>query len=154
MSGWRRCRQCLERKTERAALMLRRRILGPIVDGTGQTGESAEALLPCPDGNLDVLAIVEPDPEAPEASDTGSNVLRKWRRGESNPRPKAIHNGFSVRSLSVLVSPQELPLRQDFPRPARWSFRPRPTGVGQGLSRFATSGSGPTGSSRSDARRA
>jgi len=25
--------------------------------------------------------------------------LEEWRRGESNPRPKAIHNGFSVRSL-------------------------------------------------------
>ncbi len=36
------------------------------------------------------LALLEPPP-GQDGPDRGSNSLRWWRRGESNPRPKAIH---------------------------------------------------------------
>ncbi len=68
----------LERETARSALLLRR-VLGPV------------RLVPCnPDVGrsyyraetaLQILELLE-DP------DGGSNSLRQWRRGESNPRPK------------------------------------------------------------------
>lgn len=38
-------------------------------------------------------------------------VLGEWRRGESNPRPKAIHERFYVRS-SYFFSPGRLPYEQ------------------------------------------
>ena len=37
--------------------------------------------------NLDVLAIVENDPDSPDP-EPGSTSLQWWRRRESNPRPK------------------------------------------------------------------
>ena len=48
---------------------------------------------------LDALAILEGDPDDEPPAPAGSNALRKWRRGELNPRPDVIHCGFYVRSL-------------------------------------------------------
>jgi len=84
----------LERRTEKAALLLRR-ILGPIrlepvQPDVGRPYYRAHS-------HLDVLAVIDEKPN-PDPSDPGSTVLRKWRRGESNPRPKVIHRSFYVRS--------------------------------------------------------
>jgi DNA invertase Pin-like site-specific DNA recombinase len=87
----------LERKTERAALTLRR-ILGPIVlepvrPQVGRPYYRARS-------SLNALAILEPEEEpAPEA---GPSVLRKWRRGELNPYPRATtgYHGTKNRALS------------------------------------------------------
>src|SRR5262249_2253292 len=67
------------RQTARSALILRR-ILGPVrlcavQPEVGQAYYQAETA-------LQVLDLLD------EASEGGSNWLRKWRRGESNPRPK------------------------------------------------------------------
>ena len=69
----------LERETARSALLLRR-VLGPVrlvpcKPEVGRTYYRAETA-------VQVLELLE-DP------DGGSNSLRQWRRGESNPRPKA-----------------------------------------------------------------
>ena len=90
--------QLLERKTERAALLLRK-VLGPIVlepvkPEVGRAYYRAKS-------NLDALAVIEPDPEDKSPSESGSDVLQKWRRGESNPRPKAVHLGLYVRSFVI-----------------------------------------------------
>jgi site-specific DNA recombinase len=69
----------LERETARSALLLRR-VLGPVRlvpcrPEVGRTYYRAETA-------IQVLELLE-DP------DGGSNSLRQWRRGESNPRPRA-----------------------------------------------------------------
>jgi len=68
----------LERETARSALLLRR-VLGPLrlvpcKPQVGRTYYRAETA-------IQVLELLD-DP------DGGSNSLRQWRRGESNPRPK------------------------------------------------------------------
>jgi len=67
--------------TERSALLLRR-VLGtvkltPVTPELGRSCYRAETAVEV----LDLLA---------EASDDGSNSLQQWRRGELNPRPKAL----------------------------------------------------------------
>ena len=110
----------LERKTEQAALLLRR-ILGPIVlepvqPEVGRPYYRARS-------SLDALALLEPDSEGEPAPEAGSNVLRKWRRGELNPRPEAIHVSVYVRS-QVICSRRLGSHRQDPQRPARWFSSP------------------------------
>lgn len=77
----------LERKTARSALLLRR-LLGPIrlEPVRPEVGRPYYRAV----STLDALAIVEADPED-GASEPGSTALRQWRRGESNPRPKALN---------------------------------------------------------------
>jgi len=70
----------LERRTERSALLLRK-LLGvirmePVTPDLGRPYYRALS-------NLDVLAIVENDPDSPN-SEPGSTTLRWWRRRESN----------------------------------------------------------------------
>lgn len=69
----------LERQTERSALILRRLLgpvrLVPVRPDIGRPYYQAETAIQA----LELL----------EASDGGSNWLHQWRRGESNPRPKA-----------------------------------------------------------------
>src|SRR5438552_16027165 len=74
-----RLQDLLERQTERSALLLRR-VLGPVRlvptrPDVGRPFYRAETA-------LQALELLEP----PEG---GSNWSRQWRRGESNPRPKA-----------------------------------------------------------------
>lgn len=70
----------LERETERSALLLRRVLgpvrLAPVRPEVGRPYYAAETV-------AQVLDLLQ-DP------DDGSNSLRKWRRGESNPRPKVL----------------------------------------------------------------
>ena len=71
----------LEAETERSALLLRG-VLGPVrlcpvQPDIGRPYYQAET-------TLQVLELLQ-DP------DDGSNLLRQWRRGESNPRPKVVH---------------------------------------------------------------
>jgi hypothetical protein len=70
--------ELLERETVRSALLLRR-VLGPVrlVPCRPEVGRSHDRA----ESALQVLELLE-DP------DGGSNSLRQWRRGESNPRPK------------------------------------------------------------------
>src|SRR4029453_15323894 len=88
----------LERRTEQAALILRRilgsLILEPVRPEVGRPYYRARS-------SLDALALLEPDSEGEPAPESGSNVLRKWRRGELNPRPKVIHDSVYVRSQVV-----------------------------------------------------
>ena len=71
----------LERKTERATLLLRKLLgpirLDPVEPEVGRPYYRAVSA-------LDALAILEEDPEG-GPSEPGSNSLRKWRRGESKP---------------------------------------------------------------------
>ena len=74
----------LERRTERSALLLRK-VLGtirlePVAPDVGRPYYRALS-------NLDVLAIVENDPDSLDP-EPGSTSLQWWRRRESNPRPK------------------------------------------------------------------
>ena len=71
----------LERRTQRSALLLRK-LLGPIrmepvKPDIGRPYYRARS-------NLDVLAIVENDPDSSDP-EFGSNSLQWWRRRESNP---------------------------------------------------------------------
>ena len=71
----------LERETASSAALLRR-ILGPVVlrarqPEVGKPYYEAETA-------LQIVDLLD-DPE------DGSNWLRKWRRGELNPRPEVIH---------------------------------------------------------------
>ena len=73
--------ELLESATERSALLLRK-VLGavkltPITPEVGRSYYQAETA-------VEVLALLD------EASDDGSNSLQQWRRGELNPRPKAL----------------------------------------------------------------
>jgi hypothetical protein len=78
-------KEVLERRTEVSALLLRR-LLGEI---RLEPKEGAPAGKPyyLARTTLDTLALLEPPPGDPEG---GSNSLRWWRRGESNPRPEMI----------------------------------------------------------------
>ena len=69
----------LERRTQRSALLLRK-LLGPIrmEPVTPDIGRPYYWAL----SDLDVLAIVENDPDSTD-SDPGSNSLQWWRRRES-----------------------------------------------------------------------
>src|SRR5690349_8287893 len=71
--------ETLARDTTRSALVLREALgpitLRPLTPEVGRPYYQAEM-------SLQVLNLLQ-DP------DDGSNSLRKWRRGESNPRPKA-----------------------------------------------------------------
>ena len=72
----------LGRRTQRSALLLRK-LLGsirmePVTPDIGRPYYWALS-------DLDVLAIVENDPDSTD-SDPGSNSLQWWRRRESNPR--------------------------------------------------------------------
>ncbi len=75
----------LEARTGRSALILRE-LLGPIqlkpvpVD-VGRPYYRAVT-------SIDALALIE-TPPAGEPAEDGSNSLRKWRRRESNPRPRS-----------------------------------------------------------------
>ena len=76
----------LERRTERSALLLRK-LLGPIrmepvTPDIGRPYYRARS-------DLDVLAIVENDPDSPN-SEPGSTALRWWRRRESNSGRKSL----------------------------------------------------------------
>jgi hypothetical protein len=77
----------LERRTERAAMLLRKLLgpirLEPVRPEVGRAYYRATS-------TLDALAILEDDPDG-EPSEPGSRSLRKWRRGESNPRPEVVH---------------------------------------------------------------
>jgi len=66
----------------RSALILRR-VLGPVrlIPTTPEVGRSFYTA----ETAIQVLDLLD------EASDGGSNSLRQWRRGESNPRPKALN---------------------------------------------------------------
>ena len=82
-----RLQELLERQTERSALLLRR-VLGPVRlvptrPDVGRPYYQAETA-------LRALELLEP----PEG---GSNWLRQWRRGESNPRPK-VHPRAPLRA--------------------------------------------------------
>ena len=70
----------LERRTQRSALLLRK-LLGPIrmEPVTPDIGRPYYRAL----SDLDVLAIVENDPDSTD-SEPGSNSLQWWRRRESN----------------------------------------------------------------------
>src|SRR4030042_6639234 len=69
----------------------------------------------------------------------GSNALRWWRRGESNPRPKTLYSGvlraFPVFSFSspgapagrVPVGPSRLGFRPSSPREGDWGYPVRAT---------------------------
>jgi len=74
----------LERRTEQSALLLRdllgRIRLEPTQGDIGRSYYVAQT-------SLDALALLEPLP-GQKGPETGSNSLRKWRRRESNPRPK------------------------------------------------------------------
>ena len=79
----------LERRTAPSALLLRR-LLGkikmePVKPDIGRPYYRALT-------NLDVLAIVENDPDSPD-SEPGSTSLQWWRRRESNPRDAITLNG-------------------------------------------------------------
>ena len=71
----------LERRTERSALLLRKLLgpikLEPVIPDVGRSYYRALS-------NLDVLAIVENDPDSPDP-EPGSTSLQWWRRRESNP---------------------------------------------------------------------
>ena len=71
----------LERRTQRSALLLRK-LLGPIrmEPVTPDIGRPYYRAL----SDLDVLAIVENDPDSTDP-EPGSNSLQWWRRRESNP---------------------------------------------------------------------
>ena len=73
----------LERRTERSALLLRK-LLGPIKlePVTPDVGRPYYRAL----SYLDVLAIVENDPDSPDP-EPGSTSLQWWRRRPSNSRP-------------------------------------------------------------------
>lgn len=70
----------LERRTGQAAQILRRifgpMVLEPVQPDVGKPYYRART-------SLDVLALLEPDPE--EAPEPGSSVLRRWSQRESNP---------------------------------------------------------------------
>lgn len=74
----------LEQRTPRSGLLLRE-LLGPIrlepvpVD----VGRFYYRTLT----SIDALALIEPPPEGP--AEGGSNSLLRWRRRESNPRPRS-----------------------------------------------------------------
>ena len=74
----------LERRTEHSALILRKLLgtisLEPVTPDVGRPYYRALS-------NLDVLAIVENDPD-PGDPEPGSTSLQWWRRRESNPRPR------------------------------------------------------------------
>jgi hypothetical protein len=76
----------LERRTQRSALLLRK-LLGPIrmEPVTPDIGRPYYRAL----SDLDVLAIVENDPDSTD-SEPGSNSLQWWRRRESNPPPRRV----------------------------------------------------------------
>ncbi len=74
----------LEQRTPRSALLLRE-LLGPIRleplrPDVGRPHYRAVT-------SIDALALIETPPE--ESSEGGSKPLRKWRRRESNPRPRS-----------------------------------------------------------------
>ena len=74
----------LERRTEQSALLLRR-LLGEIRLEPSRPVEGKPYYMART--SLDTLALLDPPPGV---RDTGSNSLRWWRRGESNPRPEMI----------------------------------------------------------------
>ena len=76
----------LERRTERSALLLRK-LLGPIrmEPVTPDIGRPYYRAL----SDLDVLAIVENDPDSTDP-EPGSNSLQWWRRRESNSGRKSL----------------------------------------------------------------
>jgi len=83
----------LERRTERSALLLRR-LLGvirmePVTPEVGRPYYRARS-------DLDVLAIVENDPDSPD-SEPGSTALQWWRRRESNPSHPITVTGDGAR---------------------------------------------------------
>ena len=85
--------ELLERETARSALLLRR-VLGPVrlVATRPEVGRPYYQAQTA----LQVLDLLQ-DP------DDGSNSLRQWRRGESNPRPKAQRGGSSSDQVSPSV---------------------------------------------------
>ena len=74
------------RRTQRSALLLRK-LLGPIrmEPVTPDIGRPYYRAL----SDLDVLAIVENDPDSTD-SEPGSNSLQWWRRRESNSGRKSL----------------------------------------------------------------
>ena len=74
--------QVLERRTERSALLLRK-VLGPIrlEPVRGDIGKPFYRART----SLDVVALLE-DEGPQEGANAGSNALREWSQGESNPR--------------------------------------------------------------------
>jgi len=75
----------LEQRTQRSALLLRNLLgkisLEPTRGDIGRPYFQATS-------QLQVLALLEQNSESPEP---GSNSFKWWRRGESNPRPKVLH---------------------------------------------------------------
>ena len=109
-----RLQEVLERNTARSALLLRK-VLGPIrlEPTTGDIGRPYYRA----HSTLDVLALLDAGSESDDP-EPGSNSLRKWRRGESNPRPEAVGLGVYVRSF-VFCSRRRNSHEQDSRRPAR-----------------------------------
>lgn len=83
----------LERRTPRSDLLLRE-LLGPIRLEPVQPdiGRPYYRALT----SIDALALIE-TPPAGEPAEDGSNSLRKWRRRESNPRPR-LHERWLLRA--------------------------------------------------------
>ena len=77
--------EVLERRTERSALILRD-ILGTIrMEPTSpDVGKPYYRAIT----RIDTIAVLE-TPSGEQSLDSGSKSLRKWRRWESNPRPRA-----------------------------------------------------------------
>jgi hypothetical protein len=79
-------RDLLERRTERSALLLRDLLgqvyLEPSLGDIGRPYYVARS-------SLDCLVLLKPPPG--EVPDGGSNSLQQWRRRESNPRPRMVH---------------------------------------------------------------
>ena len=84
-----RVKDLLERRTERSALLLRRLLgqirLEPTKGDIGRPYYIARTA-------IDALALMAPPSEL-ESPEGGSNVLRWWRRRESNPRPRTCRKG-------------------------------------------------------------
>ncbi len=93
---WRRCKP-FSNKNRDGALLLRR-LLGPIrlEPVRPEVGRPYYRAV----STLDALAIVEEDPDD-DPSESSSSSLRKWRRGELNPRPEVIHSSVYVRSQVI-----------------------------------------------------
>lgn len=119
-----RIQEMLEANTQRSALLLRK-VLGPIrLEPTkGDIGRPYYRA----HSTLDVLALLNAG-SGSDDPEPGSNTLREWRRGESNPRPEAVHRGLYVRSR-VFCSRERNSHGQDLRSPARGfsSVAPEPS---------------------------
>src|SRR3990172_931076 len=117
----------LERRTEKSALLLRKLLgkikLEPVKPDVGRPYVLARS-------NLQTLTLLEIEPDDGEedrgltAPDEGSNALRWWRRGESNPHPKTLYSGLLRAFPVVSFSSSGTPAGRVPFGPSPFGFRP------------------------------